>query len=278
MTTRHQPTTPDTTDAVPDAPDAPPPARAPTHAERARTLAQQARSGALATIARDPAGFPFASLVTVAIDQRGRPIFLISELAEHTQNLVQREDASVLLAEAMDPARSPLSLGRMTLLGPCRRVPAEERDEARATFLGAQPDAAYYADFKDFSFYRLEPTALRYVGGFGRMSWVTVADYLAAEPDPLAPSAAGILQHMNDDHGEAVLAYARGLARVLDATAATMTAVDRYGFELTAVTPRGPKSIRLGFEGEVKDSNEVRKAMVSLVKEARAKLGPPSAA
>ena len=56
--------------------------RAPTHAERCRTLVLQARSAALSTLARDPEGFPYGSLVTVAIDTVGRPLFLLSTLAE----------------------------------------------------------------------------------------------------------------------------------------------------------------------------------------------------
>ena len=150
---------------------------------------------------------------------------------------------------------------------------AEERDEARRVFLAAQPDASYYVDFKDFAFYRLDPIALRYVGGFGRMSWVTAEDYLAAEADPLTADAAGILSHMNGDHAAAVLAYARGLARLPEATAASMTAVDRYGFDLAVTTPTGPKATRLAFEAEVKTSDEVRRAMVAMVKTARAALG-----
>ncbi len=194
--------------------------------------------------------------------------------AEHTQNLAHTPDASVLLAEPLDPARTPLALSRVTILGPCRIVPAEDRDAVRATFLAAQPDAAMYVDFKDFAFYRLDPIGLRYVGGFGRMSWVTATDYLAAQPDPLAPASAGILTHMNDDHAEAILSYARALARIPDATAASMTAVDRYGFDLVATTPRGPKATRIAFETEVTTPDEVRRAMVALVKAARAALGP----
>jgi putative heme iron utilization protein len=166
--------------------------RGPTHAERCRTLAATARSGTLCTIARDPAGFPYGSLVAVATDASGRPILLLSQLAEHTQNLSQREEASLLLTASPEPGRSPLELGRVTLFGPCHRVEGSEREEARRIYLSAQPDAAQYVDFKDFAFYRLEPIALRYVGGFGRMSWVSIDAYRAASPDPLAPSAEGI--------------------------------------------------------------------------------------
>jgi putative heme iron utilization protein len=250
--------------------DSSPKARAPSHAERCRTLVSEARSATLSTLAREPAGYPYGSLVTVAVDARGRPLLLLSELAEHTQNLAHCADASLLLAEPMDRHRQPLALGRVTLLGPCRRVEPAERDAVRATFLEVQPDASYYVDFKDFAFYRLEPIALRYVGGFGRMSWVTAEDYAAAEPDPLAATAAGILSHMNGDHADAVLAYARGLSRLPEATAATMTAVDRYGFELAVTTPAGPRATRLAFDEPVASSDEVRRAMVALVKTARA--------
>ena len=74
---------------------------------------------------------------------------------------------------------------------------------------------------------------------------------------------------MNQDHTDAVLAYATKLAGVADATAATMTAVDRYGFELALITPAGPRAMRLAFDEPVATSEEVRAAMVTLVKRAR---------
>jgi putative heme iron utilization protein len=148
-------------------------------------------------------------------------------------------------------------------------VPSGEREAARGAFLAAQPDASYYVDYKDFAFYRLEPVALRYVGGFGRMSWVGADEYRAAEPDPLAESAGGVLSHMNGDHADAVLAYARVLAGFADATAATMTAVDRYGFEMQVSTPAGPRASRLGFDAPVATPGEVRGALIAMLARAR---------
>ena len=243
---------------------------APTHAERCRTLVRQARSATLCTIAREPEGFPSGSLVTIAIDAAGRPLLLLSTLAEHTRNLHAEKNASVLLTEPLDAHDQPLAVGRVTILGPCTLVPDAERAAVRETFLAQQPSSSYYVDFKDFAFYRLEPSSLRYVGGFGRMSWVAADDYRVAEPDPLADDAAGILSHMNDDHGEAMLAYAHVLAGVPDATSVTMTAVDRYGFELATLTPVGPRAVRLAFDAPVTTNDEVRRAMVALVKRARA--------
>jgi heme iron utilization protein len=243
---------------------------APTHAERCRTLVAQARSATLCTIARDPAGYPYGSLVTVAFDAEGRPLLLLSALAEHTGNLAAHPEASILIAEALAEGGDPLALGRATLLGPCRKVTAEPAAAVREQFLAVHPRASYYVDFKDFAFYRLDVEAVRYIGGFGRMSWVSAEAYRQAAPDPLAAASAGILSHMNDDHADALLAYARGLSNIADASAATMTAVDRYGFEMTVVTPEGPRATRLAFDAPVATTDEVRRAMVSLVKRARA--------
>jgi putative heme iron utilization protein len=137
-----------------------------------RALARKAKMGTLATLAREPMGFPYASLVAVAADGDGRPLFCLSQLAEHTQNLAARAEASLLLVED-----GSLEGGRVTILGRCARLADDEADAARATFLAAHPEATGYASFKDFGMYRLEPAALRWIAGFGRMSWVTADDY-----------------------------------------------------------------------------------------------------
>jgi hypothetical protein len=231
---------------------------------------QQARSATLCTIAREPEGFPYGSLVTIAIDGSGRPLLLLSTLAEHTRNLQAESKASLLLTEPLGEHDQPLAVGRVTLLGAGTLVPDDEKAAVRELFLAQQPSSAMYVDFKDFGFYRLEPSSLRYVGGFGRMSWVTPEDYRVAEPDPLADGAAGILAHMNEDHADAVLTYAQKLAGVADATSATMIAVDRYGFDLATIASEGPRAVRLAFDAPVGTHDEVRRAMVVLSKRARA--------
>jgi putative heme iron utilization protein len=232
-------------------------------------LASQARTAPLSTIAREPEGFPFGSLVAIATDGYGRPLLLLSTLAEHTRNLAARSDASILVTESSASEQEPLALGRVTILGACAEVARDEVESVRAIFLEQQPRSSTYASFADFSFYRLEPASLRYVGGFGRMSWVTAADYRLAEPDPLAGAAASILRHMNGDHGDAVLAYAATLVGVKGATSATMTSVDRYGFDLAVVTDFGPRAVRLGFDEPLSSSDDVRRALIALAKRAR---------
>ena len=59
----------------------------PSFAERARTLMHLGRIGTLSTLSRKQPGFPFGSLMPYALDGQGRPVFLMSTMAMHTQNL-----------------------------------------------------------------------------------------------------------------------------------------------------------------------------------------------
>ena len=133
-------------------------------------------------------------------------------------------------------SEDPLANGRVMLLGPCAQIESDG-GRARAAFLATHPTAAYYADFGDFAFWKLGVESIRYIGGYGRMSWVDAADWHAAEPDPLAAAASGVISHMNDDHADAMVLYCKAFSRATDINAARMTGVDRYGFEMSAVTP-----------------------------------------
>jgi hypothetical protein len=240
----------------------------PTHAERARTMVAQLPTGTLCTVAMEPAGYPYGSFVTVAFEG-GHPVFLISELAEHTKNLRVDTRASLLMTQEGDG--DPLAKSRVTLVGNC--TPVANPEAARAAFLERHPNAGYYADFKDFHFWRLEVAAIRYIGGYGRMSWVGVADWIAAEPDPVASFAEGIVAHMNENHADALPRYGRAFSRATALTTVTMTGIDRYGFEMSAVTPDGPRPIRVAFTEPISTSKEARTALIAMLQEARAKLG-----
>ena len=139
-------------------------------------------------------------------------------MAEHTQNAMHDPRASLLVTEPVPDGADPLASGRVTLLGLLTTVPDEARPLARDRYLDANPAAAYYIDFGDFTFYRLDVQSIRYVGGYGRMSWVDPAEYAAAEADPLVSSAAGIIEHMNADHAEAQVLFCRHFAGRPDTT------------------------------------------------------------
>src|SRR4051794_4696723 len=188
-------------DAPSPQPGGPPPE--PSHAERCRTLVASGTRGALSTLAADPLGYPYGSVASYGLDDRGNPLFFVSLMAEHTQNAMRDPRASLLVTEPVAEGADPLASGRVTLMGKLSTVPDDDRPVARERYLAGNPAASYYIDFGDFTFYRLDVESIRYVGGYGRMSWVDPAKYASAEPDPLAGAAAGIIEHMNADHADA---------------------------------------------------------------------------
>lgn len=245
-----------------------PPVPEPSFAERARTLVHQGRAGTLATLARRHPGHPFASLMPYAPDAEGRPLLLISSMAVHTQNLAADARASLLVAQP-DVSGEPLAGGRVTLMGEARRVPEPERAAAREAYLARQVAAASWVDFEDFAFHRLEVADVYFVGGFAAMGWVDAGDYRAARPDPLADAAGGIIEHMNRDHADALVAYARFFAGA-EAESATMAGVDRLGFKLRLRQGRRRWSVRIAFPREVTSAGQTRTTLIAMLRQARA--------
>jgi heme iron utilization protein len=245
----------------------------PSFAERAMTLVYLGRVGSLSTLSRKQPGFPFGSVMPYGLDGQGRPIFLISSMAMHTQNLQADPRASLLVTQA-DTNNDPLGAGRVTLLGNVKPVPANDIEMVRDLYLSRHANSKYWVDFEDFSFYRMEVVDLYYVGGFGVMGWVAAPEYASAQPDPLADTEAEIIQHMNADHADALLMLARTFAHV-EPLAATMTAVDRLGFNLRLKTEQGMRGTRIGFLRAVTDPADTRKMLVEMVQKARQKGSSP---
>ncbi len=244
-----------------------PPVPEPTFAERARTLVYLGRIGSLSTLSRKQVGFPFGSVMPYGLDDHGRPIFLISTMAMHTQNLQADPRASLLVTQE-DVGGDPLGSSRVTLVGNVLSLPNAELAEARKLYLARYANSKYWVDFEDFSFYRMDVVDVYYVGGFGVMGWVSASEYDRSQPDPLADSMAEIIQHMNADHKDALVLLAREFARV-ESQEATMTAVDRLGFHVRLKTQDGMRGARVAFLREVKNPAETRKVLVEMVQQAR---------
>jgi heme oxygenase (biliverdin-IX-beta and delta-forming) len=249
------------------------PAPEPTYAERARTLVDLGRTGTLSTLSRRHPGHPFGSVMPYALDGRGRPLFLISSLAMHTQNLQGDPRASLLVTQAVEGGGDPLAAGRVTLLGEARPLAEADRPAARAAYLASHPNAQYWIDFEDFAFYRLDLLDVYFVGGFAAMDWVSPEAFLAARPDPLAESATGIIAHMNRDHADALLTFARVLGGV-EADEASMTAVDRLGFKLRVRSGERLQSVRIGFPREVGSAEASRAVLIEMLRDCRQRTTP----
>src|SRR5271169_4316510 len=242
----------------------------PSFSERARTLVYMARIGSLSTLSRKQPGFPFGSVMPYGLDEQDRPIFLISTMAMHTQNLQADPRASLLVTQ--DDARGdPLGASRVTLVGNVLPIPQSDVAESRKLYLARYANSKYWVDFEDFSFYRMDVVDVYYVGGFGVMDWVPASEYDRSQPDPLADSMAEIIQHMNADHKDALILLAQRFARI-EAQEATMTTVDRLGFQVRLKTQDGIRGARIAFSREVGNPAETRKVLVEMVQQARSEV------
>ncbi|HQS18198.1 DUF2470 domain-containing protein [Reyranella sp.] len=227
-----------------------------------RTLLRELDRASLATILpAEPAGWPYASLVLVAVDHDLSPILLLSDMAEHTK-AIKADGRVSLLFDGTGGLDQPLTGPRATVLGRAERI-ADDRLKAR--FLARHPDAALYAGFKDFAFYRLTVDRAHLVGGFGKIRWIEAAELVPPQAEGLAEAEAAIVEHMNADHADAIQLYATKLiGRAGDGW--TMTGIDPEGIDLR----RGGEVARLAFDEPLRAAGEARKALVALVGRARA--------
>ncbi len=239
----------------------------PTFAERAQTLLYLARIGTLSTLSRKQPGFPFGSVMPYGLDENGRPVFLISTMAMHTQNL-QADPRCSLLVTQPEAGGDPLGASRVTLIGNTQPLPASDVAGVRKLYLARYPNSKNWVDFEDFSFYRMEVMDVYYVGGFGVMGWVSASEYDLWRPDPLADDASGIIRHMNTDHGESLILLARTFAGI-ESQEAEMTSVDRLGFHVRLKTSNGPRGARIAFLREVNNSADARSVLIDMVAQAR---------
>jgi heme oxygenase (biliverdin-IX-beta and delta-forming) len=225
----------------------------------ARRFVRAHPHGVLSTLSKRLDGYPFGSITPFVTDHSGAPIILISTLAEHTKNIDADTRVSLIVHPCADDMQAA---GRVTIVGQAMRLP--EKSTLGPRYLRHVPNAEQYFGMHDFFFYRIEPTAIRYIGGFGKINWVEPASY-CAPANQLADIESGILQHMNADHADALRDYCRRF-HGQEADKAEMIGMDCDGFDVRA----DGKKLRFEFDEPVLDAVAARAALVKLAKEARA--------
>mgnify|MGYP000996668801 FL=1 len=230
----------------------------------AKSLLRRSRQGALATLMVN-SGDPYCSLVNVAANPDAAPLLLISRLALHTKNIIADSRVSLMLDERV--AGDPLEGGRIMVAGRAEELAGEAAALARRRYLAAHPSAESFADFTDFAFFRLAPSGLHLVAGFGRIVDLKPAQFLTdiSDSGDLLEAEASAVAHMNEDHRETMNLYA---TRLLGAEAADWrcTGCDPEGLDMQAEG----RTLRLDFPERVRTGTELRRILVRLAEEARA--------
>jgi len=192
----------------------------------------------------------------------GSPLLFLSELAEHTKNLL-RDARLSLLFDGTAGLDDPLTGPRVSVQG--RAIPSQDAGE-RARFLARHPSAEAYAGFSDFRLYRVAVERAHLVAGFGRIRWLEGNHVVLTDATALADAESDILQHMNDDHSDAVSLYATALLG-LEAGSWRMVGIDPEGCDLRA---KGHLA-RLPFETSVRSADAAREELVRLARAARSR-------
>jgi putative heme iron utilization protein len=227
----------------------------------AKRLMREARSGAIATLTAK-GGDPYCSLVNVATEADGSPLLLLSRLALHTKNILADARISLMLDERKEG--DPLQGARVMLSGTAAPT---ANPASRARYLARQPEAAMFADFPDFAFYRMTISGAHLVAGFGRIVDLTPADILTEVSDAqaLLDAEAGAAEHMNEDHSDALRLYATKLLGAPDGTW-RCAGCDPEGLDLQI----GRLAARLDFPERVTSPGALRQTLVALAQKARA--------
>ena len=212
-------------------------------------------------------GFPGGSVVGFAPDEKGRPLFIFSSMSSHTQDILADPRCSLTVAAKDFKGAAD---GRVNLMGKVSKVPKDEIDDCKKTYLAKHPNA-FWVEFGDFTWFRMdEIKKIRFVGGFARAGSITPDEYLAASPDPVSQFGPMIAQHMNEDHMDATIAMVANAIPGLVVTEAVITSVDSLGmFVKVTRTPQASDQpqqfkLRLPFPRKAEDRKDVKTLIVEM--------------
>lgn len=241
-----------------------------SHAEKTRTLLKRQKSGVLSTSSVD-GQFPFGSIVNYALDANEDVFFFASALAEHTKNLEANGKASLFVSEELgDKEGDQLAVSRATVVGQVCKV---SKTQQLIDLFQVRHPKAQYVRFEDFSVYQFQPVAkVRYIAGFGEMSWVSGDAFALARSDEVLLGSAHAVKHMNQDHAAENCNLVNAFANPplpTKCTLASMLQIDRFGMDFLAVTPEGRTLARVGFPAPLQSAAQVKDAVVALSKQAK---------
>lgn len=221
--------------------------------KQARKLLRAEHVGFLSTLSHKLGGYPFGSAVSTLTDDLARPLFLISQLAEHTRNIEQDARASFLVHEQSVDIQAG---ERLTLVG--NAVPVATSEQLKARYLRYFPGAEQYLAL-DFSFYRIEPVTLRYIGGFGVAQWISPTEILPPL-NSLSQEEEALLARFNvNQTGDLhTLCHARYGTNSSDAT---LVGVDCDGFDIL----EDGQLLRFDFPDAVTNAEQAETALLLLI-------------
>ncbi|ORE85865.1 pyridoxamine 5'-phosphate oxidase-like FMN-binding protein [Oceanococcus atlanticus] len=173
-------------------------------ARDAYQLLSSRQYGILSSLSVKVRGYPLGSVTPYVLDGDGNPVILISDIAQHTANLKEDTRCSLTVVENTDG--DVQAHGRICVMANAEPLSEHGVSAVAARYLRFYPDAETYFTAHDFSFWRLLPLKIRYIGGFGQIHWLDPDDTLKANPFS-GPAETAACVHMNERHQEALRRY-----------------------------------------------------------------------
>ncbi|KAK7377825.1 hypothetical protein VNO80_03258 [Phaseolus coccineus] len=237
--------------------------------EEIRTVLDRSVRGMLSTFSKKFDGYPSGSMVDFACDANGYPILAVSDLAVHSKDLTANPKCSLLVAR--DPEdRTDLVI---TLHGDAITVPEKDKEAVRAAYLARHPNA-FWVDFGDFQFLRIEPKVVRFVSGVATAllgsGEFTGDEYKSAKVDPIAQFSKPVTSHMNKDHADDNKVIVQHWTSV-PVDFAYLLDLDSLGFNVKAGYQDDTFKLRVPFPRRAEDRKDVKTLIVEMLQAARPK-------
>ncbi len=214
--------------------------------------------GVLSTHSLELPGYPLGSLVPYSLDRQGRPLILISHLAQHTRNLAADPRCALTLVEPGEGDAQQRM--RLSLVAEVRQIGdgvAEQAERHFRYFPAARP----YFESLNFSFYRLEPVRAHLVGGFGAARWLGADRLLTVNPFDAATER-GIVEHMSLDHRDALARYLLALGVAAPPQPPVLAGIDSCGVDIRA----GDRLVRVPLPRRISTAADARAVLVAMAR------------
>ena len=232
------------------------------HLEMFKLLTSEG-DGVLSTISAEVEGYPFGSVTPYCLDSDFIPNILISSIAQHTKNILVNNKVSLLISEKINQTNKQ-SVGRLTFIGEAVKVTADE--DIKKRYLNYFPGAKDYFGTHNFSFFKINPVRLRFIGGFGKIYWIE-KDSLNLKNIFSIDEENKIINHMNQDHGTNLKDYSRFYLKHewKEGDLIRMCGMDQYGVDLSV----NENKHRIYFDQELSEVGQARSVFVKMANETR---------
>jgi len=164
-------------------------------------LMRNCREGVLSTVSKKYEGYPFGSFVTFISGADRSIIFYASDIAQHTINLKNNSKACITLFNLSEGDKQDSA--RLSLLGDVKKI-EEDIDEISRQFIEFFPESSQYSNMHDFNFYKLNISQVRWIGGFGKIAWLSSTNWNPTKPKWLKQENS-MVKHMNEDHSNSIV-------------------------------------------------------------------------